>query len=240
MAYTQLAEWLKAAHVSDRILNATLAKLTEEEVFDVDDLRLLRRAGKVESTFQTVTALKITNALDAMPDGGRSAATHDPHAAAKAQSPAAGSDGEGHSNPSRGPFADWMCKRMPVSPGCGNSSTRAPTHTQHPDVGKHEMAATGGWSSTHEPRRSPSGPPHAFTCSEVRTKEDVERLLMAHCDENETSAEDALFRVEPLPNIWWLVTLAVRPKDGMLLTASSEFLCASSLLEHTRDQCIPP
>ena len=53
---------------------------------------------------------------------------------------------------------------------------------------------------------------------------------MDHCDDNATSADGALYRVEPVRSKWWLMTFAVRPTDGMVLTASSELLY---LTKHT-------
>ena len=61
-----LCEWLRTcACLHPKLLQPTILKLEEAEVFSIDDLRLLHDAGRLEGVCKTMTALKIGAALDA-------------------------------------------------------------------------------------------------------------------------------------------------------------------------------
>ena len=63
---TFACEWLRTcACLHPKILQPTILKLEEAEVFFIDDLRMLHDAGRLEGVCKTMTALKISAALDA-------------------------------------------------------------------------------------------------------------------------------------------------------------------------------
>ena len=64
----ELCQWLRVhARVSDRILRRTAERLNEADVFEVNDLSVLRRTtAGLDSVLSATTALKIADALDAM------------------------------------------------------------------------------------------------------------------------------------------------------------------------------
>lgn len=61
----ELHEWLlSCAHLSERIVERTCAVLEDEDVFNVDDLRVLRKLARLKAVLKPVTAAKIAAALD--------------------------------------------------------------------------------------------------------------------------------------------------------------------------------
>ena len=61
-----LCGWLRTcACLHPKVLQPTILKLEEAEVFSIDDLRMLHDAGRLEGVCKTMTALKIGAALDA-------------------------------------------------------------------------------------------------------------------------------------------------------------------------------
>ena len=62
-----LGEWLRnKARIHESVLSKTLTTLQEEEVFEVQDLRFLRQTHGLDKFFKSVTAAKISAALDAL------------------------------------------------------------------------------------------------------------------------------------------------------------------------------
>ena len=62
-----LCDWLRdRAGISPKIMGPTMLWLTQEEVFEVDDLIVLRKEGGLRDGFTRVTAAKIEAALDAI------------------------------------------------------------------------------------------------------------------------------------------------------------------------------
>ena len=76
-----LCAWLRTcACLHPKVLQPTIIKLEEAEVFSIDDLRLLHDAGRLEDVCKTMTALKIGAALGT----GAAAAPADPAPMAQA------------------------------------------------------------------------------------------------------------------------------------------------------------
>ena len=62
-----LCDWLRdRAGINPKIMDHTMLWLTQEEVFEVDDLIVLRKEGGLRDGFTRVTAAKIEAALDAI------------------------------------------------------------------------------------------------------------------------------------------------------------------------------
>jgi hypothetical protein len=62
-----LCDWLRdRAGINPKIMDHTMLWLTQEEVFEVDDLIVLRKEGGLRDGLTRVTAAKIEAALDAI------------------------------------------------------------------------------------------------------------------------------------------------------------------------------